>query len=104
MPLSLPSALPAYLLSCSFPSRPAYGDISITSLHPGGSAHFYCTTGYQLRGPPVLTCLNATWPFWSGREPICLGELGGGAAQCCRMPHWLSTGLARADLSCSQGT
>ncbi|EMP37796.1 Seizure protein 6 [Chelonia mydas] len=77
MPLSLPSALPAYLLSCSFPSRPAYGDISITSLHPGGSAHFYCTTGYQLRGPPVLTCLNATWPFWSGREPICLAACGG---------------------------
>nr|XP_042714024.1 seizure protein 6 homolog [Chrysemys picta bellii] len=76
----------AYLLSCNFPSRPAYGDVSVTSLHPGGSAHFYCATGYQLQGPPALTCLNATRPFWSSREPVCVGEWGGGAAQCCRMP------------------
>uniref|UniRef100_A0A8C0GMU9 Seizure related 6 homolog n=1 Tax=Chelonoidis abingdonii TaxID=106734 RepID=A0A8C0GMU9_CHEAB len=67
----------AYLLSCNFPSRPAYGDVSVTSLHPGGSAHFYCATGYQLQGLPVLTCLNATRPFWSGREPICVAACGG---------------------------
>ncbi|XP_075760647.1 seizure protein 6 homolog isoform X2 [Pelodiscus sinensis] len=67
----------AYLLSCSFPSRPAYGDVSVTSLHPGGSARFYCTTGYQLQGPPALTCLNATRPFWSSREPICVAACGG---------------------------
>uniref|UniRef100_A0A8C3XSX7 Seizure related 6 homolog n=1 Tax=Chelydra serpentina TaxID=8475 RepID=A0A8C3XSX7_CHESE len=67
----------AYLLSCSFPSRPAYGDVSVTSLHPGGSAHFYCATGYQLQGPPALTCLNATRPFWSGREPVCRAACGG---------------------------
>uniref|UniRef100_A0A674IPP0 Seizure related 6 homolog n=1 Tax=Terrapene triunguis TaxID=2587831 RepID=A0A674IPP0_9SAUR len=67
----------AYLLSCSFPSRPAYGDVSVTSLHPGGSAHFYCATGYQLQGPPALTCLNATRPFWSSREPVCVAACGG---------------------------
>ncbi|XP_039364108.1 seizure protein 6 homolog isoform X4 [Mauremys reevesii] len=67
----------AYLLSCSFPSRPAYGDVSVTSLHPGGSARFYCATGYQLQGLPALTCLNATRPFWSGREPVCVAACGG---------------------------
>uniref|UniRef100_A0A8C4XZI0 Seizure related 6 homolog n=1 Tax=Gopherus evgoodei TaxID=1825980 RepID=A0A8C4XZI0_9SAUR len=67
----------AYLLSCNFPSRPAYGDVSVTSLHPGGSAHFYCATGYQLQGLPALTCLNATRPFWSGREPVCVAACGG---------------------------
>ncbi|XP_067422011.1 seizure protein 6 homolog [Emydura macquarii macquarii] len=67
----------AYLLSCSFPSRPAYGDVSVTSLHPGGRAHFRCATGYQLQGPPALTCLNATRPFWSSREPVCVAACGG---------------------------
>uniref|UniRef100_A0A8C8VKY9 Seizure related 6 homolog n=1 Tax=Pelusios castaneus TaxID=367368 RepID=A0A8C8VKY9_9SAUR len=67
----------AYLLSCRFPSRPAYGYVSVTSLHPGGTAHFSCTTGYQLQGPPVLTCLNATRPFWSSQEPVCVAACGG---------------------------
>uniref|UniRef100_A0A7M4FBC1 Seizure related 6 homolog n=1 Tax=Crocodylus porosus TaxID=8502 RepID=A0A7M4FBC1_CROPO len=58
----------AYVLSCRFPSRPAYGDVSVTSLHPGGNAYFSCAAGYQLQGPRALTCLNATRPFWSGRE------------------------------------
>lgn len=67
----------AYLLSCGFPGRPAYGDVSVTSLHPGGDAYFYCNTGYQLQGPHIITCLNATRPFWSGREPKCVATCGG---------------------------
>ncbi|XP_074870213.1 seizure protein 6 homolog [Carettochelys insculpta] len=67
----------AYLLSCIFPARPAYGDVSVTSLHPGGRARFYCATGYQLQGPAALTCLNATRPFWSAREPVCVAACGG---------------------------
>ncbi|XP_063811977.1 seizure protein 6 homolog [Pseudophryne corroboree] len=67
----------AYLLSCGFPQRPAYGDVSVTSLHPGGEAYFYCNTGYKLRGPHVLTCLNATRPFWSSRAPQCAAACGG---------------------------
>ncbi|XP_072273668.1 seizure protein 6 homolog [Pyxicephalus adspersus] len=67
----------AYLLSCGFPRRPAYGDVSVTSLHPGGEAYFYCNTGYQLHGPHVLTCLNATRPFWSSRAPQCIAACGG---------------------------
>lgn len=46
----------------------------MSSLHPGGDARFRCTTGYQLQGTHRITCLNATRPFWSAREPLCLGE------------------------------
>ncbi|XP_004911761.1 seizure protein 6 homolog [Xenopus tropicalis] len=67
----------AYTLSCGFPRRPAYGDVSVTSLHPGGEAYFYCNTGYQLNGPQVLKCLNATRPFWSNRPPQCIAACGG---------------------------
>nr|XP_033777031.1 seizure protein 6 homolog isoform X2 [Geotrypetes seraphini] len=67
----------AYLLSCRFPRRPAYGDVSVTSLHPGGEAFFYCSTGYKLQGPHTVTCLNATRPFWSGKEPKCVAACGG---------------------------
>ncbi|XP_077167883.1 seizure protein 6 homolog isoform X3 [Paroedura picta] len=67
----------AYLLSCAFPTRPAYGDVSVTSLHSGGSAYFSCATGYQLMGQAHLTCLNATRPFWSSREPTCVAACGG---------------------------
>ncbi|MGH0166944.1 UNVERIFIED_CONTAM: hypothetical protein FKN15_056845 [Acipenser sinensis] len=64
----------AYMLSCGFPQRPAYGDVTVSSLHPGGEAYFYCYTGYQLQGKSTLTCLNATTPLWSGKEPQCLGN------------------------------
>uniref|UniRef100_A0A8C5L0B0 Seizure related gene 6 n=1 Tax=Jaculus jaculus TaxID=51337 RepID=A0A8C5L0B0_JACJA len=67
----------AYLLSCRFPRRPPYGDVTVTSLHPGGSARFYCATGYQLRGARFLTCLNATQPFWDSKEPVCIAACGG---------------------------
>ncbi|KAJ6657295.1 hypothetical protein lerEdw1_002662 [Lerista edwardsae] len=67
----------AYLLSCVFPTRPAYGDVSITSLHPGENAYFFCATGYQLVGQRRLTCLNATHPFWSSQEPTCVAACGG---------------------------
>ncbi|XP_042298335.1 seizure protein 6 homolog isoform X1 [Sceloporus undulatus] len=67
----------AYLLNCIFPNRPAYGDISVTSVHPGGHACFSCATGYQLVGQHCLTCLNATHPFWSAKEPSCVAACGG---------------------------
>uniref|UniRef100_G3U3A5 Seizure related 6 homolog n=1 Tax=Loxodonta africana TaxID=9785 RepID=G3U3A5_LOXAF len=67
----------AYLLSCHFPRRPAYGDVTVTSLHPGGSARFHCATGYQLKGARLLTCLNATQPFWDSQEPVCIAACGG---------------------------
>ncbi|KAK2111486.1 Seizure protein 6 [Saguinus oedipus] len=71
------SVFAAYLLSCHFPRRPAYGDVTVTSLHPGGSAHFHCATGYQLKGARLLTCLNATQPFWDSKEPVCIAACGG---------------------------
>ncbi|KAJ8342103.1 hypothetical protein SKAU_G00320310 [Synaphobranchus kaupii] len=49
----------------------------VSSLHSGGEAFFYCFSGYQLQGPPTLTCRNATTPYWSGREPQCLASCGG---------------------------
>ncbi|XP_029783761.1 seizure protein 6 homolog isoform X6 [Suricata suricatta] len=67
----------AYLLNCHFPRRPAYGTVTVTSLHPGGSARFRCATGYQLKGARLLTCLNATQPFWDAQEPVCIAACGG---------------------------
>ncbi|NXB99788.1 SEZ6 protein, partial [Orthonyx spaldingii] len=67
----------AYLLSCPFPARPAFGEVSVSSLHPGGDARFRCSTGYQLQGAHRLLCRNATRPFWSAREPLCLAACGG---------------------------
>nr|KAF6283813.1 seizure related 6-like protein like 2 [Pipistrellus kuhlii] len=68
---------PAYLLSCGFPSRPAHGDVSVTDLHPGGSATFHCDSGYQLHGEETLVCLNSTRPAWSGEPPSCMASCGG---------------------------
>ena len=70
--LSLPD--PAYLLSCGFPPRPAHGDVSVTDLHPGGTATFHCDSGYQLQGEETLICLNGTRPAWSSEPPSCVGE------------------------------
>ncbi|XP_071328063.1 seizure protein 6 homolog [Trachinotus anak] len=66
-----------FVLSCVFPQRPLYGGVSVTSLHSGGEAFFSCLTGYQLQGPSVLTCRNASTPYWSGKEPHCLAACGG---------------------------
>uniref|UniRef100_A0A5G2QNX9 Seizure 6-like protein 2 n=1 Tax=Sus scrofa TaxID=9823 RepID=A0A5G2QNX9_PIG len=60
---------PAYLLSCGFPPRPAHGDVSVTDLHPGGTATFHCDSGYQLQGEETLICLNGTRPAWSSEPP-----------------------------------
>eukprot|EP00062_Callorhinchus_milii_P015419 gi/632965621/ref/XP_007898982.1/ PREDICTED: seizure protein 6 homolog [Callorhinchus milii] len=67
----------AYLLSCGFPHKPSLGDVSVTSLHPGGEARFYCNLGYQLQGPASLTCINGSKPQWSDQEPQCIATCGG---------------------------
>ncbi|XP_068568738.1 seizure protein 6 homolog [Cebidichthys violaceus] len=67
----------AFVLSCVFPQRPLYGDVSVSSLHSGGEAFFSCLTGYQLQGSSMLTCRNASTPYWSGKEPHCLAACGG---------------------------
>ncbi|XP_068173521.1 seizure protein 6-like [Antennarius striatus] len=67
----------AFVLSCVFPRRPLYGDVSVSGLHSGGDAFFSCLTGYRLQGPAVLTCRNASTPYWSGTEPHCLAACGG---------------------------
>lgn len=69
-----PPVSTVFVLSCVFPRRPLYGDVLVSSLHAGGEAFFSCLTGYQLQGPRVLTCRNASTPYWSGKEPHCLGE------------------------------
>uniref|UniRef100_A0A8C7CG66 Seizure 6-like protein 2 n=1 Tax=Neovison vison TaxID=452646 RepID=A0A8C7CG66_NEOVI len=68
---------PAYLLSCGFPPRPAHGDVSVTDLHPGGTATFHCDSGYQLQAEETLICLNGTRPAWSGEPPSCVASCGG---------------------------
>lgn len=72
--LLLPPLSLAFVLSCAFPKEPAGGDVSVTHLHAGGEAYFRCLTGYRLQGTKMLTCRNATTPYWSGKEPRCVGE------------------------------
>uniref|UniRef100_A0A8C4HJH2 Seizure related 6 homolog a n=1 Tax=Dicentrarchus labrax TaxID=13489 RepID=A0A8C4HJH2_DICLA len=67
----------AFVLSCAFPKEPAGGEVSVTHLHAGGEAFFRCFTGYKLQGPKMLTCRNATTPYWSGKEPRCVASCGG---------------------------
>ncbi|XP_035391793.1 seizure protein 6 isoform X2 [Electrophorus electricus] len=67
----------AFVLSCAFPRTPANGEVSVSSLHSGGEAFFFCLSGYQLHGASSLTCRNATTPYWSGKEPKCLATCGG---------------------------
>ncbi|XP_062955769.1 seizure 6-like protein 2 isoform X8 [Cynocephalus volans] len=68
---------PAYLLSCGFPPQPAHGDVSVTDLHPGGTATFHCDSGYQLQGEETLICLNGTRPAWNSEPPSCMASCGG---------------------------
>ncbi|XP_051902279.1 seizure protein 6 homolog isoform X2 [Hippocampus zosterae] len=67
----------AFVLSCSFPKEPAGGEVSVTHLYAGGEAYFNCFTGYRLKGLKMLTCRNATTPYWSGKEPQCIASCGG---------------------------
>ncbi|XP_054851862.1 seizure 6-like protein [Eublepharis macularius] len=66
-----------FMLSCSFPRRPDSGEVTVLGLHPGGTAHFHCHLGYELEGPAVLTCLNASKPHWSAPESVCSAPCGG---------------------------
>ncbi|KAH0516941.1 Seizure 6-like protein [Microtus ochrogaster] len=67
----------AFMLSCSFPRRPEAGDVTVMDLHSGGVAHFHCHLGYELQGAKTLTCINASKPHWSSREPVCSAPCGG---------------------------
>ncbi|XP_059586360.1 seizure 6-like protein 2 isoform X2 [Alligator mississippiensis] len=67
----------AFLLSCAFPSQPDNGDVTVTDLHPGGSATFKCAPGFRLQGAETLVCLNVSRPRWSGPSPLCLAACGG---------------------------
>ncbi|NWW54626.1 SE6L1 protein, partial [Pedionomus torquatus] len=66
-----------FMLSCNFPRRPDFGDVTVMDLHSGGIAHFHCHLGYELQGPRLLTCINASRPHWSSPEPICSAPCGG---------------------------
>ncbi|XP_051888571.1 seizure 6-like protein isoform X2 [Pristis pectinata] len=66
-----------FMLSCNFPRRPDYGDVSVLDLHADGTAHFRCNPGYQLQGLQTLTCMNASQPHWNTKEPSCLALCGG---------------------------
>lgn len=70
---SLSVLVAVFMLSCSFPRRPDFGDVTVMDLHSGGIAHFHCHLGYELQGPHMLTCINASRPHWSSPEPICSG-------------------------------
>ncbi|KAM8853081.1 seizure 6-like protein isoform 1-T2 [Synchiropus picturatus] len=66
-----------FRLSCSLPKRPHFGEVLVQDLLPGGVARFHCHMGYHLQGAPQLTCLNASLPVWSGKEPSCRALCGG---------------------------
>ncbi|XP_030074123.1 seizure 6-like protein [Microcaecilia unicolor] len=65
-----------FKLSCNFPRRPDYGDVTVMDLHAGGHSHFHCHMGYELQGSNILTCINASKPHWSSREPVCSAPCG----------------------------
>ncbi|XP_049644729.1 seizure 6-like protein isoform X2 [Suncus etruscus] len=67
----------AFMLSCIFPRRPDFGDVTVMDLHSGGLAHFHCHLGYELQGAKTLTCINASKPHWSSQEPVCSAPCGG---------------------------
>ncbi|XP_077448522.1 seizure protein 6 homolog isoform X2 [Stigmatopora argus] len=67
----------AFVLSCPFPKEPAGGEVSVTHLYASGEAYFDCFSGYRLKGLKMLTCRNATTPYWSGKEPQCVASCGG---------------------------
>uniref|UniRef100_A0A8C8FKC0 Seizure 6-like protein n=1 Tax=Oncorhynchus tshawytscha TaxID=74940 RepID=A0A8C8FKC0_ONCTS len=60
-----------FRLSCALPRRPHFGEVSVLDLLPGGTARFHCHMGYHLQGAVALTCLNASLPVWSSKEPSC---------------------------------
>ncbi|XP_015256444.1 PREDICTED: seizure 6-like protein [Cyprinodon variegatus] len=66
-----------FRLSCSLPKRPHFGEVSVLDLLPGGIARFHCHMGYHLQGKSQLTCINASLPVWSGKEPSCRALCGG---------------------------
>ncbi|KAL2099859.1 hypothetical protein ACEWY4_004253 [Coilia grayii] len=66
-----------FSLSCALPRRPHFGEVSVLNLHPGGVANFHCHMGYHLQGAAQLTCLNASLPIWSAKEPTCRALCGG---------------------------
>ncbi|XP_061782673.1 seizure 6-like protein isoform X3 [Nerophis lumbriciformis] len=66
-----------FRLSCSLPKRPHFGEVSVLDLLPGGTARFHCHMGYHLQGEPLLTCVNASRPRWSTKEPVCRALCGG---------------------------
>uniref|UniRef100_A0A3P9ITM7 Seizure related 6 homolog (mouse)-like n=1 Tax=Oryzias latipes TaxID=8090 RepID=A0A3P9ITM7_ORYLA len=66
-----------FRLSCPLPKRPHFGEVSVLDLLPGGIARFHCHMGYHLEGAHLLTCLNASLPTWSGKEPTCRALCGG---------------------------
>ncbi|XP_077597103.1 seizure protein 6 homolog isoform X2 [Stigmatopora nigra] len=67
----------AFVLSCPFPKEPTGGEVSVTHLYASGEAYFDCFSGYRLKGLKMLTCRNATTPYWSGKEPQCVASCGG---------------------------
>ncbi|XP_044296898.1 seizure 6-like protein [Varanus komodoensis] len=66
-----------FMLSCSFPRRPDFGEVTVMGLHSGGTARFQCHLGYELEGPETVTCINASKPHWSWPAPICSAPCGG---------------------------
>ncbi|XP_057675080.1 seizure 6-like protein isoform X2 [Corythoichthys intestinalis] len=66
-----------FRLSCPFPKRPHFGEVSVLDLLPGGTARFHCHMGYHLQGEHLLTCVNASRPAWSHEEPVCRALCGG---------------------------
>uniref|UniRef100_A0A8C6U8W9 Seizure related 6 homolog (mouse)-like n=1 Tax=Neogobius melanostomus TaxID=47308 RepID=A0A8C6U8W9_9GOBI len=66
-----------FRLSCSLPRRPHFGEVTVLDLLPGGIARFHCHMGYHMHGDGLLTCLNASLPAWSGKEPTCRALCGG---------------------------
>ncbi|XP_062822641.1 seizure 6-like protein [Anolis carolinensis] len=66
-----------FVLSCGFPRRPENGEVTVLGLHPGGVARFHCHLGYEVEGPALAVCTNASRPHWSAPPPLCIAPCGG---------------------------
>ncbi|XP_052833673.1 sushi, von Willebrand factor type A, EGF and pentraxin domain-containing protein 1 [Octopus bimaculoides] len=63
------SAPECVLNICPEPKKPENGIVKYKSITVGSDAFYYCEEGYNLIGPPTITCLGSK--LWSSETPIC---------------------------------
>ena len=61
------------VFDCGYLSNPVNGEVDTSAgTTEGALAHYYCKTGYTIKGTRYRTCTSSGW---SGRAPTCEGKL-----------------------------